>query len=80
LALKFLGEADSKDGLWRVLMKKKCAMTEWPADMLEVSLEPQATSGIWILERVRSFIPYLYFPLQNSFTPPALTRPAFLWH
>ena len=36
LALKFPGDADSEDGLWRVLMEKKCTMTEWPADRLNV--------------------------------------------
>jgi acyl transferase domain-containing protein len=36
LALKFSGEADSEDGLWRVLMEKQCTMTEWPADRLNV--------------------------------------------
>lgn len=36
LALKFPGDADSEDGLWQVLMEKKCTMTEWPADRLNV--------------------------------------------
>lgn len=36
LALKFPQDADSQDGLWDVLMSKKCTMTEWPKDRLNI--------------------------------------------
>lgn len=35
-SFKFPQEATTPDALWQVLREKKCAMTEWPRDRLNV--------------------------------------------
>ena len=35
-SLKFPQEATSQEAFWSMLMEKRCAMTEWPSDRLNV--------------------------------------------
>ena len=35
-ALKFPQEASSVEGFWKMLLEKRCAMTEWPEDRVNV--------------------------------------------
>ena len=36
LAIKFPQEATSVENFWRLLLEKRCAMTEWPEDRLNI--------------------------------------------
>ena len=36
LAIKFPQEATSVEKFWRMLLEKRCAMTEWPTDRLNI--------------------------------------------
>jgi acyl transferase domain-containing protein len=31
-SVKFPGDADTADGLWKMIMERRCASTEFPAD------------------------------------------------
>ena len=35
-SLKFPQEATSVEGFWKMLLEKRCAMTEWPEDRLNI--------------------------------------------
>ena len=36
MAFKFPQEASSAGNFWKMLLSKQCAMTEWPADRLNI--------------------------------------------
>ena len=50
-SLKFPGDADSSEAFWRMLEEKKCAMTEWPADRVNMEAfthrDSKVAYGLW---------------------------------
>ena len=36
LALRFSGDAVSEENFWKVMMEKRCTMTEWPKSRINI--------------------------------------------
>lgn len=68
-SMRFPQEASSPERLWDMMMEKRCAMTEFPPERLNLKGFYDKTNRLNTVRKVRATIPGCFIPSSFAFIP-----------